>query len=64
MALEDLTAALRSATDAQQRNQTELTAALEKVTDAQRAELQRNQQELRRNQQELLNALRDSRDAL
>ena len=57
MALEDLTAALKSATDAQraelQRNQTELTAALEKATDAQQ-----------RNQQEHLNALRANRDTL
>ena len=57
MALEDLTAALKSATDAQraelQRNQTELTAALESTTDAQQ-----------RNQQEHLNALRANRDTL
>ena len=79
MALEDLTVALKSATDAQrtqsQRNQTDLIAVLEKATDTQ----QRNQKdltaalksandaqraELQRNQQELLNALRANRDAL
>tara|TARA_E500000178_G_C16416599_1_gene485381 strand:- start:14 stop:460 length:447 start_codon:yes stop_codon:yes gene_type:complete len=47
MALEDLTAALKSATDSQQRSEKDLTAALAKATDVQQ-----------RNHQELLNALR------